>query len=49
VGLFYEIFGSGRKKRCEICGCHLMPDSEDTICEVCVDELLGSDPGEDYD
>lgn len=46
MGLFYEYFGRGKKKHCTICGCILYPDSESDICEVCVNELYESDPGE---
>ena len=49
MGLFYEIFGSGRKKRCTICGCIMYPDSESDIGEICLDELYNTDPGEEID
>lgn len=45
MGLLYEIFGS-TKKRCTICGCHMYGDSESDMCEICLDELYESDPGE---
>lgn len=47
MGLFYEFFGRGKKKHCTICGCIMYPDSESDICEICVDELYKSDPGEE--
>lgn len=43
MGLFAEIFS---KKRCSICGCYMYSDSESDMCEICVDELYDSDPGE---
>ena len=49
MSLFYEIFGIGKKKRCTICGCIMYSDSDSDICEVCLDELYESDPGEDFD
>ena len=48
MSIFKEVF-SRAKKRCTICGCHLYDDSESDICEVCVDELYASDPGEVVD
>lgn len=48
MGLFYEVLGSN-KKRCTICGCIMYDDSESDICEVCLDELYESDPGEPED
>ena len=44
MGILYDLFG--RTKRCTVCGCHMFQDSDSDICEVCVDELLESDPGE---
>lgn len=32
-------------KECIICGCIMDDDHDGEICEVCVDELLASDPG----
>ena len=49
MGILYEIFNRTNKKRCERCGCILEPDSEFDICEVCLDELLESDPYEEVD
>lgn len=54
MGLFFDMFGyksykSGGKKRCTICGCHMYQDSDSDICEVCLDELYESDPGEESD
>lgn len=43
MGLFAEIF---RKKRCTVCGCYFYDDESD-MCEICIDELLDSDPGGD--
>lgn len=48
MGILYDIFGRP-KKRCTLCGCHMYDDSDSDICEVCVDELLASDPGEPDD
>ena len=48
MGILYDIFGR-TKKRCTICGCHMYDDSDSDICEVCVDELYESDPGEPVD
>lgn len=45
MGILYDLFGR-TKKRCTMCGCHMYDDSDSDICEVCVDELLESDPGE---
>jgi hypothetical protein len=45
MGILYDIF-SRNKKRCESCGCIMEPDSEFDMCEVCLDELSESDPGE---
>lgn len=42
----WDLFGMKDKKRCSVCGCILEYDSESDICEVCLDELLESDPGE---
>lgn len=44
MGILYDIFAC-TKKRCTMCGCHMYDDSDSDICEVCVDELLDSDPG----
>lgn len=46
MGILYDLFGR-TKKRCTMCGCILEPDSELDICECCLDELLGSNPGEE--
>ncbi len=45
MGLLYDIF-STTKKRCTVCGCYMYDDSESDMCEICIDELLESDPGE---
>lgn len=45
MGILYDLL-SRSKKRCTMCGCHMYDDSDSDICEVCVDELLESDPGE---
>ena len=34
------------KKRCTICGCYFYDDESD-MCEICLDELFESDPGEE--
>lgn len=46
MGILYEILGR-TKKRCTICGCHMYDDSDSDICEVCLDALYESDPGEE--
>lgn len=43
----WDLFGMKNKKRCSACGCILEPDSEFDICECCLDELLGSNPGKE--
>ena len=45
MGILYDLF-TRSKKRCERCGCILEPDSDFDICEVCLDDLLESNPGE---
>ena len=46
MGVFYDLyFGSRKKKRCTVCGCVLLDDSDSDICEVCLDELYASDRG----
>jgi rRNA maturation endonuclease Nob1 len=35
------------KKRCSMCGCYMYHDMPEDICEVCLDELLNSEP--EYD
>lgn len=37
------------KKRCTVCGCLMDADHTEDVCEVCLDELYESDPGEDKD
>lgn len=37
------------KKYCIKCGCIMDPKYEADICEVCLDELYESDPGEEVD
>lgn len=39
MGLFAEIFGVTKKKRCTECGCILYSDSESDICECCIDDM----------
>lgn len=47
MGFLYDMYlGVQKKKRCTMCGCILFDDSDSDICEVCVDELYESDPGE---
>lgn len=47
MGILYDLyFGASKKKRCTICGCIMYDDSDTDICEICVDELYNSDPGE---
>lgn len=31
------------KKRCIMCGCLLLPDSEGSICECCADDMYRDD------
>jgi hypothetical protein len=38
-------FFKGHKKRCSLCGGHMYDDESD-MCEICVDELFDSEPGE---
>lgn len=45
MGLLYNILNKN-KKRCTICDCHMYSDSDSDICEVCLDELYNSDPGD---
>lgn len=35
------------KKYCSICGCIMDQSHDGDICEVCLDELYESDPGEE--
>ena len=42
----FDLF-TRNKKRCAICGCLMYHDMPDDICEICVDELLNSDPEEE--
>lgn len=37
------------KKYCTICGCIMDEKHDGDICEVCLDELYESDPGEEVD
>lgn len=37
------------KKRCEYCGCLMDENHVGDICECCLDELLESDPGEEFE
>ena len=48
MGVLYDIV-KRHKKRCTICGCIMFDDSDSDICEVCLDELYDSDPGEPGD
>ena len=48
MGILYDIFRQ-TKKRCSVCGCHMYDDSAADICEVCVDELLASEPDNEDD
>ena len=45
----WSIFGMKDRKRCDVCGCIMEPDSELNICECCLDELLECDPREEVD
>lgn len=46
MGVIYDLFARS-KKRCTICGCIMYDDSDSDICEICLDELCESDPGEE--
>ena len=46
MGVLYDLYNKN-KKRCTMCGCIMHNDSESDICEICVDELYASDPGEE--
>lgn len=35
------------KKHCTFCGCLMDANHDGDICEVCLDELYESDPGEE--
>ena len=48
MGFLYDLYAKN-KKRCTMCGCIMHNDSESDICEICVDELYASDPGEEAD
>lgn len=47
MGIFYDLFYRGHKKRCTICDCHLYDNSDSDICECCLDELYNSCPREE--
>jgi hypothetical protein len=50
MGVIYDLyFGVKNKKRCTVCGCLMYDDSDADICEVCVDELLNSEPATEDD
>lgn len=42
----FTSFSVDLKKRCTMCGCHMYDDSDSDICEICLDELYASDPGD---
>ena len=46
MGILYDFYARN-KKRCTMCSCIMHNDSESDICEICVDELYASDPGEE--
>lgn len=46
MGFFYDILARSKKRRI-MYGCHMYDDSDSDICEVCVDELYESNPGEE--
>lgn len=46
MGVLYDSYKRS-KKRCTVCGCIMLPDHDFDICEVCLDELYESDPGEE--
>lgn len=48
MGFLHDIV-TRHKKRCTVCGCIMFDDSDSDICEVCLDELYESDPGEPED
>lgn len=43
MSLLCDIFRGKKKKRCSMCGCILMPDSELDICECCLDDMYRED------
>lgn len=45
MGIFHDLICRS-KKRCTICGCIMYDDSDSDICEVCLDELYESNPGD---
>ena len=45
MGILYDLFVKV-KKRCTFCGCNMYDDSDSDLCEICLDELYESDPGE---
>ena len=48
MGIFHDLLCRS-KKRCTMCGCIMHSDSDSDICEVCLDELYESDPGDPPD
>lgn len=36
MGLLFDLYTKGRRKRCTECGCILVPDVEANMCEMCV-------------
>lgn len=36
-------------KHCKMCGCIMDERHESDICECCLDDLYGSDPGEEVE
>jgi len=47
MGVLYDTYQRTKKKHCTMCGCIMLPDHDSDICEVCLDELYESDPGEE--
>lgn len=46
MGILYDLY-CHNKKLCTMCGCRLYNDSYSDICEICLNELYESDPGEE--
>lgn len=38
MGVLYDLYMKGRRKRCTECGCILVPNIEADICEMCVED-----------
>lgn len=50
MGVLFDTYRSAaNKKRCTVCGCLMDGNHDGDVCEVCIDELFKSDPGEEVD